>query len=372
MLTREGCRIRQQRLLKKMEQERWDLFVTGDYRTAYYFSGMLVAADVPVVFVAWSDGSTATIANSKVSAFCDEALYLETYSIQRCIEYPFHDAAALLKSLVGRRRSRVSQCGVEMASVSGLYERALVDVLSGVRFFDASNTLLSLRKRKEEDEIEGVRRNLKYCSAAYRAAREIIAPGLSEVDVYNAMYSAITKEAGTSVSFAGDFSCGERAVTEGGLPTPRKLQPGDLYILDIFPCQYLYYADVTRTFAVTTPTDLQYRAWEIVMRAVRMAESLVKPGVAAREVYAQIKAFLDAESISEGSFSHHVGHGLGHRGHEAPRIIPGSDDVFEEGDVLTIEPGMYTRALQGGIRLEDNYVLRASGLEDLFDYPWEL
>lgn len=33
---------------------------------------------------------------------------------------------------------------------------------------------------------------------------------------------------------------------------------------------------------------------------------------------------------------------------------------------------MYTRALQGGIRLEDNYVLRASGLEDLFDYPWEL
>ncbi|MSO23589.1 MAG: aminopeptidase P family protein [Acidobacteria bacterium] len=373
MLTQEGCRTRQRRLLKKMEEEKWDLFVTGDYRTVYYFSGVLVAADTPTLFLEWSDGSTGLIANSKASGFCDDTVYLETYAIQRCIEYPFHDAAALLKTLLSKKQSsRVRQCGLEMASVNGVYEGSLLDVFPRARLVDASRTLLSLRKRKEEDEIDGVRRNLQYCSAAYRAARETIAPGLTEVDVYNSMYSAIVKAAGTSVLFAGDFSCGERAVTEGGHPTARKIQSGDLYILDIFPCQYLYYADVTRTFSVTGPTDLQYRAWEIVMSAVRMAESLVKPGVAARDVYAQIKEFLDSEKISEKSFSHHVGHGIGHRGHEAPRIIPGSNDIFEEGDVLTIEPGMYTQALQGGIRLEDNYVLRGDGLEDLFDYPWEL
>ena len=47
-------------------------------------------------------------------------------------------------------------------------------------------------------------------------------------------------------------------------------------------------------------------------------------------------------------------HGLGHRGHEAPRISPGSEDIFEEGDVFTLEPGIYYKALQGGIWLEDN------------------
>ncbi|MGH9962092.1 MAG: M24 family metallopeptidase, partial [Pyrinomonadaceae bacterium] len=145
-----------------------------------------------------------------------------------------------------------------------------------------------------------------------------------------------------------------------------------LYTLDIFPAARLYAADTCRTFAVGTPTDLQNHAWEVVMQAVRMGEGLVRPGVAARDVYRQVKEFLDSQEFTEKSFWHHLGHGIGHRGHEAPRLIPGSDDVFEEGDVFTLEPGVYTQALQGGIRLEDNYVLRASGPEDLFDFPWEL
>ena len=73
--------------------------------------------------------------------------------------------------------------------------------------------------------------------------------------------------------------------------------------------------------------------------------------------------------MTEKSFWHHAGHGIGHNGHEAPRIIPGTNDIFEVGDVFTLEPGVYSTALQGGIRLEDNYVVREAGLENLFDYP---
>ena len=76
--------------------------------------------------------------------------------------------------------------------------------------------------------------------------------------------------------------------------------------------------------------------------------------------------------FAENSFWHHLGHGIGHRGHEAPRIIPGTDDIFEEGDVITLEPGVYAQSLQGGIRIEDNYVVRAHGLENLFAYPHDL
>ncbi len=46
--------------------------------------------------------------------------------------------------------------------------------------------------------------------------------------------------------------------------------------------------------------------------------------------------------------------------------------MFEVGDVITLEPGVYAEALQGGIRLEDNYVVREHGLENLFAYPMEL
>jgi Xaa-Pro dipeptidase len=356
-----------------MEEERWDLFLTSDFRTVYYFTGLLGSKDFPTLFLQSSDGRTSLIANFMGSGFCDEQVALETYSIQRSIEHPAHDACRLLKELLSHHNpSLVYRCGVERGTTAGLYEQAVADSCPAVELLDASAVLLSLRKRKEEDEIASVKESLKFCAVAYQAAREVLAPGLTEIDVYNAMYGAITRAAGTTITFAGDFACGERGIKEGGPPTRRKIQKGDLYILDIFPAVDLYYADTCRTFAVGRPTDLQEQAWQLVMDAVRLAESLVKPGVPARSVYSVIKEFLDASPLSEKSFWHHVGHGLGHRGHEAPRIIPGSDDLFEEGDVFTLEPGIYTKALQGAIRLEDNYALRPDGPEDLFSFPWGL
>src|SRR5256885_12007246 len=59
---------------------------------------------------------------------------------------------------------------------------------------------------------------------------------------------------------------------------------------------------------------------------------------------------------------------IGYSGHEAPRLIPGCGDVFEVGDVVTLEPGVYSAALQGGIRIEDNYAVREHGLENLFSF----
>ena len=72
------------------------------------------------------------------------------------------------------------------------------------------------------------------------------------------------------------------------------------------------------------------------------------------------------------SFWHHAGHGVGIHGHEAPRLIPGSDDVIEPGDVIAVEPALYAEQLRGGIRLENTYFVHESKMERLFDYPTEL
>ncbi len=371
MLTRTGCEARQQRLLREMQANGWDLFLTSDYRTVYYLTGWLSEAAVPTVFAFWSDGAGTLVASGEGPWLAGEILPLEFYSIQRTITQPAHDGAARLRDALARR-SAPATCAFEQAAVPGLFDEMVRSLWPKVAVADATATILKLRKKKESDEIEEIRESLRYCSAAYSAAKQTIAPGRTELDVYLAMYGAIVQAAGTAVEFLGDFACGERGISGGGPPTRRVIQPGDLYILDIFPAPHLYFGDVCRTFAVTTPTDRQLRAWELVRGAVRLGESLVKPGVRARDVYAQVKEFLDADPVSEKSFWHHVGHGIGHRGHEAPRIIPGTDDIFEVGDVITLEPGVYSQALQGGIRLEDNYIVREDGLENLFDFPMEL
>ena len=356
-----------------MQVEQYDLFVTSDYRTVYYLTGLLSDPDAPVLFAQQSDGRTGVISTVAGVALCDTELYLESYSIQRSIESPGHDAAQLLKQLLsGALSGPVRRCGVERGSTAGLYENVIANQYSGVELLDASFGLRKMRKPKDADEIHCIRDNLKLCAVAYDAAREVIAPGFTEIDVYSAMCKAINNLTGTTTTFAGDFACGERGIKEGGAPTSRKLQSGDLYILDIFPAMDLYRADTTRTFCIGMPTDLQMQTWQVVMDAVRMGETMARPGISASTVYESIKLFLDAHASTENSFWHHVGHGLGHRGHEAPRIIPGSTDIFEVGDVFTLEPGVYTSALQGGIRLEDNYHMRSDGPEDLFNYSWAL
>lgn len=351
--------------------EGWDLFLTANYRTVYWLTGVLGPAETPTVCLLSRDGKIAVVSAGPEVEGIDQFIPLETYSIARTITDVAGDAARHLCAVLGGFQN-VSRYAVEQGSFPLVFSELLQEAFPRAERCHAHAAILDLRKRKEADEVAEIRRSLRLCFVAYDAAKKTIAPGLTEIDVHNAMYDAVVREAGTTVVFNGDFACGERGIRGGGPPTTRKIEEGDLYILDLFPAPALYFGDTCRAFCSGTPTDLQLRAWETVRQAVTMAESAIKPGVRARDIYQLVKEYLDSFEWAEKSFWHHAGHGIGHHGHEAPRIIPGSDDIFEVGDVFTLEPGVYTQALRGGIRLEDNYLLTENGLENLFDFPMTL
>jgi Xaa-Pro aminopeptidase len=337
MITPAGCRARQRPLLEFMELRGWDLFVTANYRTVYYLSGILGAADVPAVLLLRAGGRCTVISGAnRPDHAADELIGLETYSITRCVDDLAGDAAENMHEVLPDNVASL-RCGVDSLSLQMSFRAAALE--------DGSRTILAMRKKKYDDEIAEIRASLRLCAAAYDAAKTMMRPGLTEIEVHSAMSAAVNREAGTAVQLTGDFACGLRGVRGGGPPTARKLESGDLYVLDLFPAPALYFGDVCRTFAVGTPTDEQVRAAELVAGTLRAAEAKVRPGMAARDVYLFVK-----ERLGDSSW-HHAGHGIGHHGHEAPRLIPGSDHIFEEGDVFTIEPGIYLDTLQGGIRM---------------------
>ena len=357
MLSKAGCEARQRRLLVAMAEAQLDRFFTSNYRTVYYLTGSLVAADSPVAFALEADGKSLLVTSAKHEAVADRVIPVETYSIERVVDHAWHDAEALFFDAV----TGSGAVGIERNGTGVLFGQA--------GSVDATDLILRLRKRKEADELAEIRESLRLIVAAYDAARATIRPGITELDVFNAMQAAVVQAAGTFVHLNGDFAVGERGLRGGGMPTRRVIEPGDLYPLDLFPAPHLYFGDTCRTFVAGEPSELQLRAQKVVCEAITLGEDMIRPGVAAREVYHEVKRFLDSHEFTEKSFWHHAGHGIGHHGHEAPRIIPGSDDVFEVGDVITLEPGIYTKAIGGGIRIEDNYLVTETGLEDVFEYP---
>jgi len=229
-----------------------------------------------------------------------------------------------------------------------------------------------MRRQKDPDEIECMRRTVELVEAGLAAVKAKLEVGMPEYQAYSLYYEGMVAKAETSVVLNGDFACGARAIRGGGPPTNRRVMAGDLYIFDTFPIYQGYMCDFTRTFAVGKPSQLQQDAWAHIMEAHAIARRIIQPGVPAKEVYHAIKSHLDKFTAAVDSFWHHAGHGVGMNGWEFPWLTPGSEDVVQDREVLACEPGLYAEAMQGGIRLEHNYLVTPEGVVTLDHFPMDL
>ncbi len=365
MLSLDYCRQRQQRLLKHMEKNRLDLVVLANPKTIYYFTGALTDPALPQFFTITSSGRSLLITNQQPPQAAAGRVDLYTgYTIER----PFNRTTMTVEAVALVREILVAgSIGLEYDVVP-----AVIGDICGDKKSNITPAIDELRRIKDPDELESIRATIRLTEAGYAAVRGRLEPGLTEFEVYSMFHQALVRHAQTAVDLRGDFACGTRAIRGGGPPTARKLAEGDLYILDIFPFYHGYHCDLTRTFAVGPPSALQQEAWEVVRQAHDLAARLIRPGLTGRDVYVEIRTHLDGFAPTRSSFWHHLGHGFGMNGWEFPWLTPGSDHVIQEGEVLAVEPALYGECLQGGIRLEHDYLVEKDGVRLLDEFPLEL
>lgn len=148
-------------------------------------------------------------------------------------------------------------------------------------------------------------------------------------------------------------------------------------VLDIFPADRSsgYFFDLTRTFCVGSVPEELRRIHADVLEAFTIARDAMRPGTFAASYQHLVCDFFEARGYPtqrsnprtlEG-YVHGLGHGVGLDIHEQPSfsLLPTNHDRIEEGDVLTIEPGLYFPDRELGVRIEDTFVVRADGVESL-------
>ncbi len=363
-LAAEFCRQRQARVCKLMEQLPVDraIFVTHEniqYLTGFRPHRLMRAA---VCIKATGECVLAAPNEEPADATIDQCVTFEAQWHCTLRQEQHQSALTALNEACGHQQSWLAAEG----SAAGLHLSPFVS--DSEHIVDIEPGLWQLRRKKDPDELQMIRRAISCTDAMYHRAREIIEPGINELEVYNQLHAAAVEVAGEPLSALGnDFQC----ASPGGPPRNRAAQDGGLFILDLGPAYRGYYADNCRTFAVNrSPTDKQYIAWEAIVAVLEMVERTVKPGVSCRALFTQAQAMLD--EFRPGAFFHHLGHGFGLFPHEAPHLNPKWDDTFAEGDCFTAEPGLYTDELKAGIRLEQNYLVTSDGVERLTNFPLEL
>ncbi|MGD9721527.1 MAG: M24 family metallopeptidase [Pirellulales bacterium] len=365
-----ACRTRQRRLLDLMQQQQLDLAIVTQHAHVQYLVGPRFAWTFSPVAALWSDGRAVLVAPSQPSepVAADDVLTYEAQSF--CTlrnDQRQKSTQVLLSALAGQasasRKAAPRRVGVEFSrcgpGIAGWQGAELIDI---------EPDLYVLRRRKDPDELARLRKAIAGTGAMHRRAREIIEPGVNELVVFNELQAAAVAEYGEMMTGTGnDYACGER----GGPPRNRRIEAGELYILDLGPAFRGYFADNTRVTAVGgKPTAEQLDACQHVARVFELVEKSVRPGKSCRELFDD--AYRQLNAAGPWEFEHHLGHGIGLYPHEAPHLNPQWDDTFQAGEVFAVEPGLYGGDLRAGIRLENNYLVTETGVELLTPFPLEL
>ena len=374
MLRLENCRRRQQRLLVHMQDQELELVVLANPKTIYYFSGVLVDPGLPHVFAMQVSGRSLLCTDQAPAASAvDEVRVYTCHSLER----PFN-RSVVDEELDGRFCQAIKGIPAGAGAVALEYEfidfrlGAVLRALSEQRPRNITPVLDEMRRVKDADELESIRAVTVLVEAAFAAVKSRLEPGVTEYQAHSMVYEAMVNQAQTSVDLKGDFASGPRAIGGGGPPTARRVRPGELYIFDLHPTYQGYRCDLTRTFVAGVPSALQLEAWAHVLETHQLAATLLRPGTPTRVVYQEVRAHLDQFSGVKNAVTHHAGHGIGLEAWESPWLVPGSDQVIQEGEVIAFEPGLYAPELLGGIRLERDYLIGAEGPSALDTFPLDL
>lgn len=280
-----------------------------------------------------------------------------------------------------------------LASVGALQQKGRATRPAPRQWVEPALWLHELRLRKDEAELDCMRRAARVTAEAHRAVMAAGRPGVNEGELDALLDYTFRRRGGTGSAYGNIVAGGAGACILHYRENDRPLVQGELCLVDA-GCEWNFYAsDVTRTFPVGGRFSREQRAlYELVLRAQEAAIAKVRPAATHDEVHDNALAVLVDGLLALGLLSgarekalaehgyrrfymHRTGHWLGLDVHDCGLYtLDGAPRPFEPGMVTTVEPGLYVAAddetvearWRGiGIRIEDDVLVTPGGHEVL-------
>jgi Xaa-Pro aminopeptidase len=234
----------------------------------------------------------------------------------------------------------------------------------------AGPVLAELRARKDPAETDALRVAAAAIDRVHAKVPDWLRPGRTEAEIGAQITAAILAEGHARADFVIVGSGPNAANPHHGV-SPRRLEPGDLVLVDMGgPHEPGYFSDCTRTYALGRPPRQAVEAYTVLQHAQAAAVDAVRPGATAHEIDSAARSVIDDAGWGR-HFIHRTGHGIGLDVHEQPVIQPGSTTVLEPGMAFSVEPGVYQPG-HWGARIEDIVLVTDTGVEPLNHRPHHL
>jgi Xaa-Pro aminopeptidase len=254
-------------------------------------------------------------------------------------------------------------------SAWAMHVLALQQALPESTYVSMTSTLPMLRAVKGADELE----RLAAAGAAADATFEQIATlpftGRRENDIAADLARLLRDHGHSEVDFTVVGS-GPNGANPHHEMSERRIEEGDMVVLDFGGIKDGYGSDTTRTVHVGEPSDEEREVFEIVRHAQQTAFEAVRPGVECQEIDRAARSVITDAGYGE-YFIHRTGHGIGLTTHEPPYMVEGETHALEPGMCFSIEPGIYLPG-RFGVRIEDIVTVTEEGGRRLNNTSHEL
>ena len=278
--------------------------------------------------------------------------------------------------------------GVKQVSVPAGFPIGLGDRLraKGYELKVGKEPFFPERMVKRPEEIQAIRAAIRCTEDALKSAIDVISESEIRGEELWLRGKPLTSELIRKVlhlTLMGSDMLAKETIVAGGAQAcdPHCIGSGPLkahwpIVLDVFPVSMTsrYFADITRTVVKGKPSEKIKTLYRLVREGQEIAFKMLKPGVDGKAVHDAILAHFEKNGFHTGEiggrmqgFFHGTGHGLGLEIHEAPRVS-GVSEILQAGQVVTVEPGLYYLDA-GGIRIEDDVLITATGCELLTTFP---
>jgi Xaa-Pro aminopeptidase len=232
----------------------------------------------------------------------------------------------------------------------------------------AESVVASLRMHKDDLELEVMRKATAIAQDALKATLPKVVAGTTEREAAAELIQNLLRfGSGGELPFQPIVAFGPNSANPHAVPTDRPLQEGDLALFDWGANYGGYFSDLTRTFTFGAVDPELVKIAGLVEAANAAARGVCTPGIRASDIDGAARDVIQDAGYGE-FFVHRTGHGIGLEVHEEPYIRDDNSQLMAAGMTFTIEPGIYL-AGRGGVRIEDDMVITASGVESLSDMP---
>ena len=239
-----------------------------------------------------------------------------------------------------------------------------------VKFVGVNSLIEKYTSQKNEREIELTKKAVEITDRVFSKILTIIKPGMTENDI-SAEISFYHKKYGASGdSFDPIVASGERSAFPHARPKSKKIANNELVTLDFGCVVEGMKSDMTRTIAFGKIPSECKKIYNIVLEAQLRAIDAVRAGIAVKKLDSYARGYIKEKGYGD-NFGHGLGHGLGYDIHEGPSINPRTNYKLLVNNIVTIEPGIYVEGL-GGVRIEDDVIVKENGCEILNISPKEL